>query len=377
MRVLLIAVTYLTRVNQKKPDELAALPGVELQVIVPTMWRETLHPTLPVQIPNKARYSFVPIPTFLTGRGGRYCYRTLDLTMREFHPDIIQIEEGWRGLTTFQAEFYRRIWAPRARSVIFSWENMVRPLPSYQLLFQSYNLRHTDHLICGNQDGVTSVRAAGYRGSVSVIPQLGVDTEEFYRRDGSDTRNRLGFSSKTFVIGFAARMVREKGLLHLLEAVAQLQGDWALLLIGSGPDRDRAMRRAQELSIASRIQWVGTVPHLELAQYYNAMDVLVSPSVATLKWKEQYGLVVLQAMNSQVPVIGSTCGETPHVIGDAGLIFQEGDVEALVERLRRLQTNPSLRAELGRRGYERVQAHYTFRSIAAQTYQVWKGLMNG
>jgi glycosyltransferase involved in cell wall biosynthesis len=116
---------------------------------------------------------------------------------------------------------------------------------------------------------------------------------------------------------------------------------------------------------------------LELAQYYNAMDVLVSPSVATLKWKEQYGLVVLQAMNSQVPVIGSTCGETPHVIGDAGLIFQEGDVEALAMHLRGLQTNPSLRAELGRRGYERVQAHYTFRSIAARTYQVWKGLMNG
>ena len=377
MRVLLISFTYITRVNQKKLDELAALPDIELRVIVPTTWSETLHPSLPAQIPNLASYSFVIIPTFLTGRGGRYFYKTLDLTMSEFQPDIIQIEEGWRGLTTFQAALYRRIWAPRARFVIFSWENMVRPLPWYQFIFQSHNLRYTNHLICGNRDGIACARGAGYQDSVSVIPQLGIDDNVFCRRDGSELRKKLGFSSNTFVIGFAARMVPEKGLLHLIEAVARLDGDWALLLIGSGPDRDFAAQRAHELGIANRIQWVGTVPHLELAQYYNAMDVLVSPSITTDKWKEQYGLVVIQAMNSQVPVIGSTCGETPHVIGDAGLIFQEGDVITLTAHLQNLQTNPGLRLELGRLGYERVQANFTFRRIAEQTYHIWKGLMNG
>ena len=76
-------------------------------------------------------------------------------------------------------------------------------------------------------------------------------------------------------------------------------------------------------------------------------------------------------------VIGSTCGETPHVIGDAGLIFQEGDVITLTAHLQNLQTNPGLRLELGRLGYERVQANFTFRRIAEQTYHIWKGLMNG
>lgn len=324
MRVLLIAVTYLARVNQRKPEELAALPGVELRVIVPTMWHETLHPKLPVQVPFQPPYSFRAIRTFFTGRGGRYFYQTLDLTMREFRPDIIQIEEGWRSLTTFQAAVYRHIWAPHARFVIFSWENLVRPLPAYQRVFQGYNLRHADHVICGNQDGVASVQAAGYRGPVSVIPQLGVDTKIFCGRGASDIRRELGFSPETFVIGFAARMVPEKGLLHLLEAATQLEGDWALLLVGNGPDRDRALQRAQELGIPSRVRMVGAVPHLELAKYYNAMDILVSPSVSTPTWKEQFGLVLAQAMSCQVPVVGSTCGETPHLIGDAGLIFQMG-----------------------------------------------------
>lgn len=376
MRVLLIAVTYLTKVNQKKPEELAALPGVDLRVIVPTVWRETLHARLPVQVPAQSSYSFVPIPTFFTGRGGRYVYRTLDLTMREFKPDIVQVEEGWRGLTTFQTAVCRRIWAPKSRLVIFSWENLVRPLPAYQRLLQGYNLRHADHVICGNQDGVASIRSTGYRGAVSVIPQLGVDTETFFRRDGSDLRRQLNLSPETFVIAFAARLVPEKGLMCLLEAVARLSGDWALLVIGNGPERDSATQRIRQLGIESRVRMVGTVPHLELAGYYGVMDVLVSPSLTTASWKEQYGLVVLQAMSSQVPVIGSTCGETPHVIGDAGLIFQEGDASGLTEYLRRLQADAALRGELGRRGCERVQAHYTFRRIAERNFKVWKGLLN-
>jgi glycosyltransferase involved in cell wall biosynthesis len=297
--------------------------------------------------------------------------------MRQFHPDIVQIEEGWRGLTTFQAAVYRRIWAPYARFVIFSWENLVRPLPPYQLAFQGFNLRHTDHVICGNQDGVTSVREAGYQGPVTIIPQLGVDTEVFHKQNGADIRRELDLSSETFVIGFAARIVPEKGLLYLLEAVTQLQGDWTLLIIGDGPDRGRTLLRAQELGITSRLRMVGAVPHLKLAKYYNAMDVLVSPSVSTTIWKEQYGLVVLQAMNSQVPVVGSSCGETPYVIGDAGLIFQEGDVMKMVEHLRLLESNPDLRVKLGKRGYERVQDCYTFQGIAQRTFQVWNDLIHG
>ncbi len=351
------------------------MPDVELQVIVPTVWHETLHPILTAQIPPNPRYSFLPTPTFFTGRAGRYFYLTLDLTMRQFRPDIIEIEDGWRSLPTFQAALYKRIWAPHARFVIFSWENLVRPLPMHRFVFQRFNLKHTDCVICGNRDGVTSVKSTGYKGPVVVVPQLGVDTEVFHKLDSNEIRRQLNIFPETFVIGFAARLVPEKGLLYLLEAAAQLQGDWTLLLIGDGPDRDRALKRAQELGIVPRIRMIGSVPHFDLAKYYNAMDVLVSPSVSTPVWKEQYGLVVLQVMNSQVPVVGSTCGETPHVIGDAGLIFKEGDVTKLVEHLRLLQSNPVLRVDLGKRGYERVQKHFTFHSIAQQTYKVWEGLM--
>jgi glycosyltransferase involved in cell wall biosynthesis len=60
--------------------------------------------------------------------------------------------------------------------------------------------------------------------------------------------------------------------------------------------------------------------------------------------------MLAQAMSSGVAVIGSTCGETPNVMGDAGLTFPEGDVDALTAALRQVQHSPALRKELGQRG---------------------------
>jgi glycosyltransferase involved in cell wall biosynthesis len=81
--------------------------------------------------------------------------------------------------------------------------------------------------------------------------------------------------------------------------------------------------------------------------------------------------VLIEAMASVVPVVGSDCGEIPIIVGDAGLIFHENDVDALVPQLQRLQCDPALRAQLGKRGWERVLRYYTQQHIADETYQVY------
>ena len=377
MRVLLIAHTYIVRINQKKVQELASIPNMHLRVIVPKTWPELTHSTIRVESPIQANFSFCALPTVLAGDGGKYFYRTVDLTMRGFKPDVVHIEESPRGLATFQAALYKRVWSPNARFVFFTWANLERPLPRPLYVFERFNIAQTDHAICGNQDAARLLRTKGFQRPISVIPQLGIDTGVFHPRDGTDLRQRLDLAPQTFVIGFAARMVPEKGLLMLIEAVAHLTGDWTLLLIGKGPDRGLALQRAQALGIGHRVRMVDPVPHLEFAPYLNVMNVLVSPSLTTATWKEQFGLAVAQAMASQVPVVGSLCGETPNLIGNAGLLFREGDVSALSDCLRRLQADPALCTDLGRLGVERIRAHFTFRSIAERTYQVWEGLVNG
>jgi glycosyltransferase involved in cell wall biosynthesis len=85
--------------------------------------------------------------------------------------------------------------------------------------------------------------------------------------------------------------------------------------------------------------------------------------------------VLIEAMACGVPVIGSDCGEIPHVIGEAGLVFPENDVVGLRESLLGLMRDANLRADLARHGRERVLAWFTQARIAAQTVEVYRELI--
>jgi glycosyltransferase involved in cell wall biosynthesis len=86
--------------------------------------------------------------------------------------------------------------------------------------------------------------------------------------------------------------------------------------------------------------------------------------------------VLIEAMACGVPVVGANSGEIPHVVGEAGLIFLEDDAVALHDCLTRLLHGPELRADLARRGRERVLAHYTQARVAAETYQVYRAVLD-
>jgi glycosyltransferase involved in cell wall biosynthesis len=113
----------------------------------------------------------------------------------------------------------------------------------------------------------------------------------------------------------------------------------------------------------------------QIAQQFHKIDVLVLPSRTTPVWKEQFGRVLAEAMACHVPVIGSNSGAIPEVIGDAGLIFPEGDVTALANCLRQLINSPDLRHDLAQRGYNRVITNYTQEHIALQTVAFYQQLM--
>ena len=111
-----------------------------------------------------------------------------------------------------------------------------------------------------------------------------------------------------------------------------------------------------------------------MVEYLNRCDALVLPSLTRPNWKEQFGRVLIEAMACQTSVIGSNSGEIPNVIGDAGLVFPEGDVAALTDCLGRLRADPGARERLANKGRERVLVFYTQARIAAQTAEVYRQL---
>ncbi len=108
------------------------------------------------------------------------------------------------------------------------------------------------------------------------------------------------------------------------------------------------------------------------------MDLLVLPS-ETLpgKWREQFGHVLVEAMSCEVPVIGSSSGEIPAIVGDSGLIFPEGDTTALARAIRDLVGDPSRRQRLAQAGRRRVLAHFTHDAVADRYYVVYRTVVDG
>jgi glycosyltransferase involved in cell wall biosynthesis len=104
---------------------------------------------------------------------------------------------------------------------------------------------------------------------------------------------------------------------------------------------------------------LGALQRRDMDQFWHAIDLLVLPSLTTPRWAEQFGRVLVEAMARGVPVVGSSSGAIPEVIGQAGLIFPEGDARALSEAIRQVRDTPTLRAELAARGLARARQRYS------------------
>jgi glycosyltransferase involved in cell wall biosynthesis len=145
-------------------------------------------------------------------------------------------------------------------------------------------------------------------------------------------------------------------------------------MIGRGEYKADLVEIAEELGIAERIVWIDEMLPEKVPEYVNCMDTVVLPSRTAPDWVEFFGRVLIEGMACEVPVIGSDSGEIPHVVGDAGLIFPEGDDEALADRIEQIARNPSFADQLIQRGLERVK-EFTWETIADRTYEAYQEVL--
>jgi glycosyltransferase involved in cell wall biosynthesis len=364
MRVLMISKACLVGAYQRKLEEIACFPDIELMVAVPPSWRDGSRLTR-LERAHTTGYELVVEPIALDGSFHLHFYPRLGRRLRAFAPDIVHVDEEPYNFATFHA--LRLAKSAGARVLWFTWQNLNRRYVFPFRFIERYNLRHADYGIAGSAGAAAVWREKGYTGPLAIIPQFGVDPDIFTPRSGERD------PARGFAIGYAGRLVPEKGVDLLLKAVTGMDGVWQLTIAGTGPEQDRLEPLARRLGLTDRVFFEGRfLPSSRLLAFYRELDVLVVPSRSRPNWVEQFGRVLIEAMACGVPVVGSDCGEIPNVVGDAGLIFPEGNAEALRECLTRLMRDPDLRADLARRGRERVLAHFTQAQVAAQTVAVYR-----
>jgi glycosyltransferase involved in cell wall biosynthesis len=160
-----------------------------------------------------------------------------------------------------------------------------------------------------------------------------------------------------------------KGLAFLLRAVEDVSRthDISLTVIGAPRKNGNVVKLIRDLGIGGRINFTGRIEDEEFVRQYARASIAVVPSVY-----EGFGLPVGEAMACGVPVISTTGGALPEVVGEAGLLVPPADPDALSKAIITLLDHPERARKLGEEGFKRVQAHFTWKKAAEKTVEVYR-----
>jgi glycosyltransferase involved in cell wall biosynthesis len=359
LRVLSIAHNAVADSNRARVDALRRLPGVDVQLLTPSWWFE-----------EGRRITATPAPTdrwrvgrtLFTGNGTRHLYLTglVDSLQRQ-RPDVIDLFEEPFTLVALQTLVLRNVLAPRAAFVFYSAVNVARRWRWPYRAIEHAVLRGADGAHAPSADVPRILESRGLGGRpVRVIP-LGVDVDRF----ASAQPMPLPDIPRPRV-GFIGRFEPVKGLDVLLEAAQRVTRPVSLVLVGDGSLGTSLSTNGGGVHVLS------SVAYEQVPSLVKALDVLVLPSVTILpRHREQFGRVLAEAMAANVPVIGSSSGAIPEVIGDAGLVVPERDAAALAHAIDVLLADGDLRRAVIAAGQTRARRTFDWPNVAGQTLELF------
>jgi glycosyltransferase involved in cell wall biosynthesis len=171
---------------------------------------------------------------------------------------------------------------------------------------------------------------------ISVCPP-GVELERFAASAEGSARDAEGASGDAHLVLSVGRLVWEKGHQDLLRAVAllRLRGrrDVRVLIVGEGPEEGVLRALARDLELEEVVELRGGIAHGEMPAVYARASCLVLASLPVRFWEEQFGMVLAEAMAAGVPVVASTSGAIPEVLGAEAAFFAPGDWVGLAQAL--------------------------------------------
>jgi glycosyltransferase involved in cell wall biosynthesis len=180
------------------------------------------------------------------------------------------------------------------------------------------------------------------------------DLTEVPAEEREQTRAQYGLSG--YLVGYVGRLVPEKGVDILLSALSKVP-QATCVIVGDGPLRESLTAQAVSLGLEPRTHFLGSVSPTEATRLIGALDVLSLPSLSRPNWAEQFGRVLIEAMATGVPIIASNSGSIGEVVGDAGILVREGDVDALADAISQT-IHPATSSDLKIRGLQRVNQRF-------------------
>jgi glycogen synthase len=220
----------------------------------------------------------------------------------------------------------------------------------------------------------------------------GIDTEEYKPVDPTPALTKFKIpTDKPFVL-FVGRITRQKGIIHLVEAIKHMQEDYNVVLCAGAPDtQEIAAEMKAAVAKASQersgVYWVDEmVDKTDIIQLYSGADVFCCPSIY-----EPFGIINLEAMACETPVIASMVGGIPEVVvhDETGFLVPVAQqhespfaplhpnayAKDLAHQINRLMKDPAKRARFAKAGRKRAVTQFSWTSIAQQTRDLYASLI--
>jgi len=298
---------------------------------------------------------------------------------KRFYPYISRLTAGAFDILFLPDTRVLRLSAKRTVSVIYDMFSFVsdefasekfrrRKKKRYERL-----IRVSDRIITPSRSTASDIkRFLGLDEKRISVVQLGVDTERFHPSTSSDEELKELNIKKPYILSVGTLSFRknQSGLISAFELIAKDEKSLHLVLAGrDGWGSERVRKKAEESSFRDRIKLLDYPSREVLPALYHNASVF-----ALLSHYEGFGLPVLEAMASGVPVVLSNRASLPEVGGDAALYVAPEETEAAAEVLKRILKDELLREELIKKGLERA-SRFSWNESARKLYSVFSSLV--
>jgi glycosyltransferase involved in cell wall biosynthesis len=300
-------------------------------------------------------------------------YRMFGLEKELRGEDILHAAETYNGYS-YQCARVRK--AGGKKLVLTVWENI--PFQSVRTFKGLTDNERIVDFVKGNTDMFIAVTGRAKKAleiegiaeeKIKVIP-AGIDVSRFNPAD-PDTAimEKLGISDGDFVVLFIGRLTREKGVYDLLHAakLASLDGgleNVKIVFAGSGPEKERLIRLSGKLKVEKYVKFAGSFSYVDMPKLYNAADVFILPSIPVSFWQEQFGMVLVEAMASGLPIISTLSGSIPEVLGEGGILIQPNDPLSIYREIKKLLLDDAFRAGLGLMARKRAEDRFNLPKVS-------------
>jgi glycosyltransferase involved in cell wall biosynthesis len=296
--------------------------------------------------------------------------------------DVLHAAETYNGYS-YQAARVRK--ERKKKLVLTVWENIpfqavrtFKGLTSNARIVE-YVKDNTDIFIAVTDRAKKALMIEGVpEERIRVIP-IGIDTSRFKPARDTGMREKLGVNDEDFTVLFVGRLTPEKGVYDLLYAIKLMSlrpGSRRIKVVfaGSGPERESMASLAGRMGIESYLRLAGDFSYGEIPRLYNSADAFILPSIPVHFWQEQFGIVLLEAMSSGLPVISTMSGSIPEVVGDCGVLVQPNDPLSIYEAVLKLSTDAAYKNALASRARERAVKDFDIGPVSARLESVYKEL---